>query len=36
MAEDESPHSSIILYTTEDGRTRIDCRFENELIWLIH
>jgi len=29
-----SPQSSIILYQTEDGRTRIQCRFENETIWL--
>jgi hypothetical protein len=28
------PQSSIILYQTEDGRTRIECRFENETIWL--
>jgi hypothetical protein len=28
------PQSSIILYQTEDGRTRIQCRFENETIWL--
>jgi hypothetical protein len=27
-------HSSLILYQTEDGRTRIQCRFENETIWL--
>jgi hypothetical protein len=31
---DESPKSEIILYQTEDGRTRIQCRFENETIWL--
>ncbi len=30
----DSPQSSIILYQTEDGRTRIECRFENETIWL--
>jgi len=24
----------IILYQTEDGRTRIQCRFEGETIWL--
>ena len=24
----------IVLYQTEDGRTRIECRFENETIWL--
>lgn len=26
--------SRILLYQTEDGRTRIECRFENETIWL--
>jgi len=31
---DETPHSEIVLYKTEDGRTRIECRFENETIWL--
>ncbi len=34
MNEDPPPQSSIILYQTEDGRTRIQCRFENESIWL--
>lgn len=28
------PASEIILYQTEDGQTRIECRFENETIWL--
>jgi hypothetical protein len=28
------PNSELILYQTEDGRTRIQCRFENETIWL--
>jgi hypothetical protein len=28
------PGGEIILYQTEDGRTRIQCRFENETIWL--
>jgi hypothetical protein len=28
------PQSSLILYQTEDGRTRIQCRFENETVWL--
>jgi hypothetical protein len=27
-------HSPIILYQTEDGRTRIQCRFESETLWL--
>jgi hypothetical protein len=34
MDNDETPKSDIILYQTEDGRTRIQCRFENETIWL--
>ena len=34
MPDNESPQSSIILYQTEDGRTRIQCRFENETLWL--
>ena len=34
MAENPLPQSSIVLYQTEDGRTRIQCRFENETIWL--
>lgn len=28
------PESSIVLYRTEDGRTRIECRFEGETLWL--
>ncbi len=28
------PVSSIILYQTEDGRTRVQCRFEDETVWL--
>ncbi len=31
MAE---PQSEIILYQTQDGRTRIKCRFEGETLWL--
>jgi len=34
MPENEPPQSSIILYQTEDGRTRIQCRFEHQTIWL--
>jgi hypothetical protein len=34
MSQDQPPQSSMILYQTEDGRTRIECRFENETIWL--
>ena len=28
------PQTEIILYQTEDGRTRIQCRFEEETVWL--
>lgn len=29
-----APQSSIILYQTEDGRTRVDCRFDQGTLWL--
>lgn len=29
-----SPASDLILFQTEDGKTRIQCRFEDESIWL--
>ena len=34
MSDGALPQSEFILYQTEDGRTRIQCRFENESIWL--
>lgn len=34
MASSERQTSGIVLYQTEDGRTRIQCRFEDETIWL--
>jgi len=34
MSDEPLPQSEIILYQTEDGRTRIQCRFENETLWL--
>lgn len=34
MSDQHLPQSEIILYQTEDGRTRIQCRFEDETIWL--
>ena len=34
MHDQAPPASSIVLYQTEDGRTRIQCRFENETVWL--
>jgi hypothetical protein len=35
MNEESLLDSEFILYQTEDGRTRIQCRFENETIWLL-
>lgn len=29
-----APSSSLVLYQSEDGRTRVQCRFEDETIWL--
>ena len=34
MSDEAQPQSSIILYQTEDGRTRIQCRFDAETLWL--
>ncbi len=34
MSTEPLPTSEIIIYQTEDGRTRIQCRFENETLWL--
>ena len=34
MNELSLPISFLILYQTEDGHTRIQCRFEIETIWL--
>jgi len=34
LSDEPLPQSEIILYQTEDGRTRIQCRFENETLWL--
>jgi hypothetical protein len=33
MSDDPVPNSEIILYQTEDGRTRIQYRLENETLW---
>ena len=32
--DNPTPGGEILLYQTEDRRTRIECRFENETIWL--
>ncbi len=34
MNPEPLPNSEIILYQTADGRTRVQCRFENETLWL--
>jgi hypothetical protein len=34
MSEEPLPHSEFLLYQTEDGRTRIQCRFEQGSLWL--
>ncbi|MFN0007130.1 MAG: virulence RhuM family protein [Planctomycetota bacterium] len=34
MSDPTPPQSSIVLYQTEDGRTRVECRFEHETLWL--
>jgi hypothetical protein len=34
MRDNPPPQSSLILYQTEDGRTRIQCRFEDDTLWL--
>jgi hypothetical protein len=34
MPEEAKPTGEIVLYQTEDGGTRIECRFSNENIWL--
>ena len=34
MSDETQPQSSLILYQTEDGSTRIQCRFEDETVWL--
>ena len=30
----DAPQSQLILYRTPDGQTRVQCRFENENVWL--
>jgi hypothetical protein len=34
MSDQPSPKSEIILYQTEDGRTRLEVRLEEETVWL--
>ena len=30
----QQPFGEILLYQTENGRTRIECRFQDETLWL--
>jgi hypothetical protein len=34
VPDDATPPSDLILYQTEDGKTRIQCRFEDDNLWL--
>ena len=34
MSDEPLPQSEILLYQTEDGRTRIQCRLEGDTLWL--
>ena len=34
MSDEPLPNSEIILYRTEDGRTKLEVRFRNETVWL--
>lgn len=34
MSEGMIPVGEFMLYTTEDGRSRVECRFQHETIWL--
>lgn len=34
MSDNSLPLSEILLYQTEDGRTRIQCRLEGDTLWL--
>ena len=33
---DESLKNSILIYTTEDGLTKIDTAFDGDTVWLLH
>lgn len=34
MSDQPIPRSELILYQTEDGRTRVQCRFDGDTLWL--
>jgi len=34
MSDEEAPKGELVLFQTEDGRTRVECRFEDGSVWL--
>ena len=34
MSDKSLPKSELIFYQTEDGRTRLEVKLENETVWL--
>lgn len=34
MTDGNDRHGELLLYSTEDGKTRLECRFENETLWM--
>ncbi len=34
LATTNAPAGEILLYQTEDGRTRVECRFADETLWM--
>ena len=34
MADQSPPNSSLLLYQTADGQTRLECRFDQDTLWL--
>lgn len=34
MSDQSMPRSELLLYQTEDGRTRVQCRLEGDTLWL--
>lgn len=34
MTSTPLPSGEVLLYTTEDGQARVECRFRDETVWL--
>lgn len=34
VTDPDLPHGELLLYQTEDGRTRVECRFQEDTLWL--